>query len=243
MTTSAHIRKVIQPLLQRRSDLALVQRFLILKPVNHFIRGVHLRQFGGPNHLRLTLDVNINFMGITMKHYGWGGQRLMHLFFTKLAQDIPDNYERALALNKIDTRPYDWDRNNSENMAAMLEVIDDALEPLRKLTRLEDIIAFTKRDENNFTPFEVKYYARIVMATALGDFDEAIRILDGSSYDQRELRRRLLHSHPIFYPALLAGDRQELAKFLHEEEMKTIKALKYTKIWERTPFPLELQSS
>jgi hypothetical protein len=46
---------------------------------------------------------------------------------------------------------------------------------------------------------------------------------------------------PTFYPALLSEDRTTLANILHEWEAMTIETYKLEKVWERTPFPLELQ--
>lgn len=43
--------------------------------------------------------------------------------------------------------------------------------------------------------------------------------------------------------AAAANDKAELARILHEWEAKSAKRLKLESIWERTPFPLEAQSS
>ncbi|MET0605308.1 MAG: hypothetical protein ABWZ80_02530 [Beijerinckiaceae bacterium] len=40
MTTIAQVKSAVAPLLARHSDLALVNRFLIVKPVGHLTRGV-----------------------------------------------------------------------------------------------------------------------------------------------------------------------------------------------------------
>jgi len=45
---------------------------------------------------------------------------------------------------------------------------------------------------------------------------------------------------PRFYRALMDGDRIEIARILHEWEAATVNVHKLEKIWERTPFPLEL---
>lgn len=240
MTTVAQVRQALKPLLQRHSDLALAGRHLVLTPINHFTRGVYLARSGNPKIFAPTIDVGIIFMGIDRFHYGWGNTRLIHPIFSNLKGDTN---ERAQAIIKMDIKPFfgGWHFDNPENMEIMLSVIEDALVPLRKITKLEEVVEFASRNENNFTPFEFKYYARLMMATALGDFEEAIRIMDGPDYRQVELRKDMMYWNPTFYPALIAGDRRELAKILHELEAITIKSLKYRRYWEPTPFPLELK--
>jgi hypothetical protein len=42
MTTVAQVRQAVQPLLQRNPDLALVGRLIVLKPVQHMVRGIYI---------------------------------------------------------------------------------------------------------------------------------------------------------------------------------------------------------
>jgi hypothetical protein len=40
MTTAAQVKRLVQPLLQRNPDLALVGRLVFIKPVHHILRGI-----------------------------------------------------------------------------------------------------------------------------------------------------------------------------------------------------------
>jgi hypothetical protein len=40
MTTAADVRRMVQPLVSRHADLALVGRWIFVKPVEHFARGI-----------------------------------------------------------------------------------------------------------------------------------------------------------------------------------------------------------
>ena len=42
MTTIAQVRQVVKPLLERHADLALLGRYLLIKPVHHFTRASSL---------------------------------------------------------------------------------------------------------------------------------------------------------------------------------------------------------
>ena len=40
MTTAAEVKRMVQPLLSRHADLALVGRWIFVKPIEHFARAV-----------------------------------------------------------------------------------------------------------------------------------------------------------------------------------------------------------
>ena len=48
MTTIAQVKRVVQPLLQRNPDLALVGRDVIITPVHHILRGITLMRSINP---------------------------------------------------------------------------------------------------------------------------------------------------------------------------------------------------
>lgn len=233
MTTIAQVRQVVQPLLQRHSDLALVGRYLIIKPVNHFTRGVFIDRSMDSKSFTPSISVCLAFTGRETQGIGWG-DKLIYLSF--------DGLDGDLAFQKKNDPFFTyWQIDRPENIKIMLRVIEVAIQSLRAIDSLEHMVAFAKRDENNFTPLEFKYFSRLLMALALGDLDEATQIIEGPDYRQIHIRQWMDHWHPTLYPALLAEDRQELAKFLHEMEAKTVRTLKLQKYWEPTPFPLELQ--
>ncbi len=42
MTTVAQVKHAVQPLLQRNPDLVLAGRLIVVKPMHHILRGIHL---------------------------------------------------------------------------------------------------------------------------------------------------------------------------------------------------------
>jgi hypothetical protein len=42
MTTIAQVKRLVRPLLQRNPDLALVRRWVVVKPVHHILRAISI---------------------------------------------------------------------------------------------------------------------------------------------------------------------------------------------------------
>ena len=51
MTTTAQVRKLVQPILARNADLALVGRWIFVKPVHHFARAILIDRSSSPDEL------------------------------------------------------------------------------------------------------------------------------------------------------------------------------------------------
>ena len=232
MTTIAHVRQVVQPLLQRHADLALVGRYLLITPVHHFTRGIIIDRGSDPKRFVPSTSVSLIFDGSTVEGMGWG-MRLAYFSFEGLDDDLARQ-------RKADPKFIHWMIDNPPSLERLVRVMDVALETLRSIVTLDQMIEFCARPENNLMPLSVYPYARLLMAVATGDLNEAIEIIDATLMKPREIRRAMDVFYPTFYPALVARDRQELARILHELEAKTVKTLKYGKVWEPTPFPLEL---
>ncbi|MGO4447321.1 hypothetical protein AB4Y96_00220 [Phyllobacterium sp. TAF24] len=231
MTTIKQVKETVQPLLERHADLALVGRYLILTPVRHFVRGVLIDASGDRNIFVPATSVCLTFDGDATQGIGWGD----HLIYLSFEEADPDLFYKR----RNDPRFGKWDTRYPENIELMLRFIEASLEPLREMTTFEQMTAFAQRPENNLTPFEFMYYARFLLAAAIGDFETARHIIE-----KREGMRLSLEAHyPSLCPALIAEDRAEVAKCLHELEAKTIKNLKLSKYWESTPFPLEREAT
>lgn len=229
MTTITQTKQVVQPLLARHSDLAMVGRYLILTPVRHFVRGVFIDRSINQHVFEPVISVCLTFDGDTEQGIGWG-DRFIYRSFEDAAPDLVDT-------RKNDPRFGVWDIRYPDNIELMLRFIEAALQSLCAMTAFEQMVDFAGRDENNLTPFEFMYYPRLLIAAATGDFETARQIVG-----KREgLRRSFDTRYPAFCPALLSEDRAALAKCLHDLEAKTIRNLKFTKFWEPTPFPLELE--
>jgi hypothetical protein len=217
MTTTAQVRQVLRPLLSRHSDLALVGRFLIIKPVRHILRGVFVDRCGNPNAFVPIKVVDILLPGRHMMTLGWGGQ--------------------------LYKAPYRiWDANNAVAINTMCEMIEyEVLPGLRQIISFGDFVAVAseKRPLSERVSYEAFTGMHMLLAVAHGDFDEAREIWDSDP----QISRYMMSKVPFFYTALLSKDRSALAAFLHQWEAQTIATYKLEKFWEPTPFPLELEVS
>jgi hypothetical protein len=232
MTTIAHVRQIVQPLLQRHADLALIGRYLLITPVHHFTRGIIIDRGSDPKLFVPSTSVSLIFDASARLGMGWGTD-LAYFSFEGLDDDLAKQ-------RKADPKFIHWMIDNLSSLEHLVRVMDVALDTLRSIITLDQMIAFCARPENNPMPLSVYPYARLLMAVAISDLDQAIEIVDAPLMKPMEIRRAMDVFYPTFYPALVAHDRQELARILHELEAKTVKNLKYGKVWEPTPFPLEL---
>ena len=74
MTTVAQVREVVQPLLQRNPDLALVGRLVVIKPVHHILRGIYIDRSLDSQLFIPTWAVTFLFEPSESFSYNWGGR-------------------------------------------------------------------------------------------------------------------------------------------------------------------------
>lgn len=212
MTTVAQVRHLLKPLLSRHSDLALVGRFLIIKPVRHIMRGVFVDRCGDPNEFVPTKVVDILFRSRRMFTLGWGGRVKNSTFRT-------------------------WDIANLEAIGVMTQMIEhEVLPELRAITSFDDFAAFASIKRPMENSLETDVFTRMLLAVAEGNFEEARNLWrnDPATFPATAAKS------PLFYTALCQEDRAELARIMHQWEAQTIATFKLEKVWEPTPFPLEV---
>jgi hypothetical protein len=226
MTTISQVKKAVQPLLQRNPDLALVGRLVVLKPVHHIVCGVYICSSSNPDEFVPTWAVNFLFEPSASFTLSWGGRL----------------YNPA---------PGYWDVKNpatSETMSAKIE--RDALPILRPIQTIDDFVAFVSRERFPYHPFDADKHRKIYVDVARGDFESArelcavaIEGADPESTKVEWLREAFELNAKTICPLLAANDRAGLVQLLHDIEAQAARDLKLEKLWEPTPFPLELQSA
>src|SRR5919197_255294 len=72
MTTAAQIKQAVRPLLERGPDLALVGRLVLIKPVQHLLRGVYFARSLDHNAFVPTWLVVPMFRYRTRVIFNWG---------------------------------------------------------------------------------------------------------------------------------------------------------------------------
>jgi len=215
MTTVAQVKHVARPLLERNSDLALVGRLIVIKPVHHVLRGVYIDRSLDPSTFTPTWFVCLLFARDARIGFGWG-DRL---------------YNQAHG---------PWDISNANTPSVMCTEIEQyALPHLRAIQSIEDYVTFTSQKER----FPLTYVSRddprmLIINIALGDFDAARTIC--ASRARRTTSSTAESAHELC-TLLAADDRPGLVRLLRAWEAASAKRLKLEKFWEPTPFPLELQ--
>jgi hypothetical protein len=223
MTTVAQVKQVVQPLLQRNPDLALVGRMIVVMPVHHLLRGIYVDRSSDPDDFVPTRTLSTMFQPEKTIGFSWGGRVY-----------APDGK---------------WDINDASLMAMMCEAIEkEALPLLRPIKTIDDFVEFTSRERFPHEYLDLYDLTKIFVDVARGDLAAAESICNYLATDGA--KKRYLTPRPERYvrattelcPLVAAKDRVGLARLLHSYEAESAKNLKLDKLWEPTPFPIEMES-
>jgi hypothetical protein len=220
MTDTTQVKRLVQPLLDRHADLELVGRWIFVKPVRHFARGVIIDRTRDPAEFRPKWAV-------------------VHLFEVRRSFSLDWGEE-------LDHDSRRWRLNDPGTSRALLDKIEQrALPPLRTMKSLDDYLAFVSDHFFRHQLFDWPD-AKIIVDVALGDLDAARRTcedhlqkwpLDNPAHDE-DSRQKFRRLHELC-ARLRADNRPGLAQLLHEWEARTVRNLKIEHLWQPTPFPLE----
>jgi hypothetical protein len=186
------------PLVARHSDLVLIGRFLIVKPVHHIMRGAFVDRSSDKRSFEPHI---VTYPLVPLRKndsLGWNPVWL---------------YDQSVGM---------WDVTKPDTITAMRHHIEAiALPPLRAIKTFDDYIAHERAKSTTFYGhFDDRVFTNIFVAAALGDFSKALQL---RPQDDR-IERYFAKFAPDFFPALEAGDRQFIAKALHQWEEATVKA-------------------
>ncbi len=228
MTTAAQIKKMVQPVLTRHPDLALVGRWIYLKPVHHFARAVLIGRTAYAEEFEPRWAVANLFEGQTFFPLDWG-------------EFLANERSRRRGL---------WFVSDPDIEVSLIEAIEQqALPKLRAIKTLDDYLAFVSRHMFQHKLFEWPQ-CKIIVDVALGDLAAAGKIctenikrwsVDQPQHDEdsKAKYRRIRE----LCARLADDDRAGLARLLHEWEAYTVRNFKIEHLWEPTPFPLELPAA
>lgn len=144
------------PLLERYSDLALIGRFLFLKPVRHILCSVCLDRRSSPNIFAVSTSANIAFGTFADWPLGYGEDLYLH----KRLWDIRDEESIALLRDRIE---------------------QNVLPAFRQIQSLDDFLIYTQSYSDRWH----YQYTSTRIAVAKGDFDDAISIMESAFADGR----------------------------------------------------------
>jgi hypothetical protein len=220
MTTISQVKRAVQPLLQRNPDLALAGRLVVIKPVHHILRGIFIDRSLDSNVFVPTWLVMFMFKPNDRITFNWG-ERIY----------CPD--------------PGRWDITDPQASLLMCAEIERvALRRLRPLQTIDDIVKFASRRRFRNACLDFDERKKVYVDVACGDFKSAtircalIAKTARVGWEQEESDKISKSLGPL----LKANNRAGMAQVLRDCEAYSAKKLKLEKLWEPTPFPLELQS-
>jgi hypothetical protein len=229
MTTAAEVKRMVRPLLERNPDLALVGRMIYVKPVRHFARAVLIGRTSSANRFSPRWTVIHLFQVRRIFTLNWG-----------------DHLDELLP----GLHGFNWPTDAPGIVEGLCQAIEkQALPWLRTMSTLELYLAFVSQNLYRHHLYD-NGTAQIIVWVACGYLEAARKIceknLEAWSKDQPhyddEDRAKFCRLRELC-ALLLKDDRVGLAELLHTWEAETVKNFKIEHLWERTPFPLELQSA
>lgn len=223
MSTVAEVRKVAAPLLERHSDLVMVGRAVVVLPVTHVLRVIHLNGSSGRGAFSPCWGATYLFRRRDYVSYGWTRDFMSGIYGI-------------------------WDVAHPDHQRVFTEMAEtEALPVLRAMKTFDDFLAFTSHDIF-FTPWHRYPLGRLIIQCALGDFDGGRRTCAGlwkpnAIPDKEHGRDEYLAIAQSLCPLLAKDDRSGIARLLHEWEAFSVKTFKLEKYWQPTPFPIELEAA
>ncbi|GGF72720.1 hypothetical protein GCM10007301_35670 [Azorhizobium oxalatiphilum] len=217
MSTVAQMKNLAAPLLARHPDLAIVGRSIIVRPITHVACGIMLENSSG----------KVAFTPLAGATYLFGEKAF--LFF---------NWNCHFPA----TKPGIWELGHPDHQSVFIEQAEVLLPKLRAINSLEAFLAFTESPEIDYS-WTAPTMTRLLIQAALGDLPDARK-----TYDiLRSFKTRPPGQEGAFFakllagfgPALEEGDRQTIARLLHQWERATVEACKLAPYWQPTPFPIE----
>lgn len=248
-TSVAQVRRALKPLLDRHEDLALVGRWLILKPVHHVVCGVLIDRTSSADLFEPRWAV-MHLCEVRKSIFlNWGNPSMPPQLFRPHKLRTDRRQERGW----VWTDPY-----VIEDLREIIERV--ALPKLRSLRTIADLMGHLAAsrpsdddddDDDDDKPLTGWWESQLVLDVALGNLASAhkscverVPKLKGETYwsgdaEDHATVARLKELSARYQ----AGDHKGLAALLHEWEEITVKNLKIEHLWERTPFPLEIDEN
>lgn len=220
MTTAAQIKRLVKPLLQRHGELALIGRWIILKPVHHVVRGIVIDSTWEAKRFRPTWAVVDLVEPLESFPLNWG-QQFAH----------PTH------------KSWKWDDPTIQE--ALVEALEQEVLPLlRPIETLDDFVGFATDERFRLSGFDAFLLRKVVVDVARGDLESArsicTKLATGRTmWSGPRMREEFDRVMQRLCPLLAADDRTGLVWLLREWEAYSVKNLELEVVWEPTPFPLE----
>jgi hypothetical protein len=152
MTTTAFVKRLVKPLLERHADLALVGYWIFVKPVHHFARGILIGPTPYPKSFSLRWAVMHLFEPRRSFPLDWGG------YGFEWSAPPPENLD---------------DLPEAEKSAIVNAAIERNMLPkLRAMRTFDDYLTFVAQSRFRHHLFDW-LEAKVIVDLALGNLDAA----------------------------------------------------------------------
>jgi hypothetical protein len=152
VTTAAHVKQAMMPLLQRHSDLALIGRMLVITPVRNVLSFICVDRRSNPNIFVVDTAVTLSFL--KLGHWPLSGGRLLYI------------HQRM------------WDIRDLESIELLRQMIESALPELRRINSIDDYVTHRTNDPENSWYFLRNIHLRAIAAVANGDLEQAHSLIE-----------------------------------------------------------------
>jgi hypothetical protein len=249
MTTASEVKTWMRPLLQRRDDIVLVGRNLVVAPVKHIVRGIYFDASWDKNLCRPVWYVNklCSFhdeqSGLWFENSGWLPLKRTHE--QGFLEDVVSQTEAALNLDfsrvltiedflaRTDPVTLNGFGKLHRSLSSRPPHYATVLAALGRIGEAHDVLALA------IEGIERSRLARLDRADL--EFsrrtNSAIAKLD-VEYADHDLGT-IEKLRPLL-TVLKSGDRAAIGALLREWERRTVKGWKLEQLWEPSAFPVEL---
>lgn len=242
-TRPADIRRYLKPLLKVRDDLVQIDRWLVVRPVRHLLRGVFFASSSHPSlfYLRRTIKPlyvsSESWLGFG-KEFGAAEWRVYEPYFqglleAELAHEAFEHVGKVTTLSEFGaylepTLPYGGD----EEYVVTALLCGERERAAQYLAQLKEDWARSSESQ----------YQRMLEVKASG------RAPDSYDLWMRELERVRREGDPYYLKmrALFDNFTRDVEAFCaerHAREASVAEKLKLGGIWEPSPFPIELPAA
>jgi len=203
-TRPADIKRYLKPLLELRSDLVVVGRALLIRPVRHLLRGAFFDRTSDKYRFSIT--------GYVQPLYGHPDSLGCDTSFDRAPNEVWQPHFSAQLFDSLAT---------------------DIIARWGPVTTLDGFVAALIAKSGI-------YETPILCLALAGEWDRAAEYVERS---EREVTRETEIDEIKKLWERLTSDIDGVCAKLHTWEAETVKALKLERIWEPSPFPVELPAT
>lgn len=219
MTTARQVKEILAPFLALHPDLVLSGRWILVPPVNHVAAYILIDRTSDPDLFTVQ----------------WGGA---HLFGPHPGIDL------MFQVFLYPKRPL-WLLSDPATQDDLTEKLDSIVPALRAIRTIDGYWDFANGPRVGYHKISAFFLRAMIVQIAMGNLAYVREVFDEVEAGETELGRTgrmFLREEAMLalMPLVKAGDRQGLAELLHRWEQASGAIPILRRLWQPTPFPLEL---